>query len=266
MTRITCCCAQVRSCWEAPGGTIQRVKPFIAQAAQGNAAIIAFPEQFATGWNPKSSSHCENRNGGPVVTSLIRLAKENGIAILGSFRERSAGGLPRNTAIAIDSQGKILATYAKIHPYSPAQEDLHFSPGTEISTFTLNGTTFGIAICYDLRFPELFRIYAERGVHGVLIPAAWPASRQHHWEIFIRSRALDNQMYVAGINTTGTTPVDSYQGGSMAADPAGNVILHAGADEGVYFFTLDPAEAESARQASRVPADRRDSLYQKFLS
>ncbi|MEN6610335.1 MAG: nitrilase-related carbon-nitrogen hydrolase [Methanoregulaceae archaeon] len=264
MTGITCCCAQVRSCWEDPEGTIRRVEPFIEQAAQKNAAIIAFPEQFPTGWNPASVSYSEDLNG-PIVTTLTRLAEEYEIAILGSFRERSSR-LPRNTAIAIDRQGKILATYAKIHPFSPAQENLHFSPGTEISTFTLKGVKFGIAICYDLRFPDLFRIYAECGVHGVLVPAAWPASRQHHWEIFIRSRALDNQMYIAGINTTGATPVDSYLGGSMAADPAGNVILHAGTDEGIYFFTLDPAEADTARQASRIPADRKDSLYRKFLS
>lgn len=264
MTAITCCCAQVRSCWEDPEGTIRRVTPFITRAVQEDAAIIAFPEQFATGWDPASASRIESTDG-PIVTALARLAGEYGIAILGSFREGTSG-LPRNTAIAIGSRGEILASYAKIHPFSPAGEDRHFSAGTGIGTFVLNGAKLGIAICYDLRFPELFRIYAEQGVHGVLVPAAWPASRMRHWEIFIRSRALDNQMYVAGINTTGTTPVDTYQGGTMAADPSGNVLLLAGDDEGVYFFTLDPAETETARQASRVSADRRDPLYRKYLS
>ena len=87
-----------------------------------------------------------------------------------------------------------------------------FSPGSELGIFTLGPLTCGIAICYDLRFPELFRIYAQKGVQVVFVPAAWPQKRINHWELFITARAAENQMYVVGVNTTGVTPVDTYAG------------------------------------------------------
>ena len=263
MTGINCCCAQIQSCWEDPEATLRKVQPFINQATRENADIITFPEQFPTGWDPTAESHCENLDG-PIVSAIQKLAEENGIAILGSFRERTSG-LPRNTSVAIGANGEILGTYAKIHPFSPAHEDQHFSSGTDVATFSLKSVKLGIAICYDLRFPELFHIYAQEKVHGVLVPAAWPALRQHHWEIFIRSRALDNQMYVTGINTTGVTPVDTYQGGSMAVDPNGNVIHHSGSDEEISFFHIDPNLVEVTRKNSRVSTDRKSSLYRKFF-
>jgi predicted amidohydrolase len=167
--------------------------------------------------------------------------------------------------VTIDSNGRILTTYAKIHPFSPAHEDAHYLAGNDVGIFSLAGVSFGIAICYDLRFPALFRIYALKGVHCVLVPAAWPAPRRHHWELLIRSRALDNRIYIAGINTTGTNPVDSYHGGSMAADPDGNVIMQAGEKEGTYVFSIDPENVLS-QQASQVASDRRSTLYHQLLS
>ena len=86
------------------------------------------------------------------------------------------------------------------------------SPGSDLGIFTLGSLTCGIAICYDLRFPDLFRIYAQKGVQVVFVPAAWPQKRINHWELFITARAAENQMYVAGVNTTGVTPVDTYSG------------------------------------------------------
>ena len=256
---VRVCSAQVAGSWDNPESSLARAEGFIRHAALSGADIICFPEQFATGWDPESRNHVQDRSG-PIVTAMQSFARDSSIAILGSIRESSPRG-PRNTAIAIGSDGRILATYAKVHLFSHGKEDEYFSPGSTLGEFTLGSVPCGIAICYDLRFPELFRLYAQRGVQAVFVPAAWPADRLRHWELFIRARAAENQMYVIGINTTGTTPVDTYTGSSMTADPHGAIIRRAGSAEELLFTDLDPALVAEARRTFPVDRDRKDELY-----
>ena len=256
---VRICSAQVSGMWEEPEQTLEKVRILIQHAAASGAALICFPEQFATGWDPQPRRNIQNTDG-IIVSALRRYAEESGIGILGSFRQAS-DPLPKNTAVAIGSDGTILATYAKMHLFSAGHEDRGSSPGTELGIFSIGALTCGIAICYDLRFPELFRLYAKKGVHVVFVPSAWPAVRRRHWELFIQARALENQIYVVGINTTGTTPVDSYSGDSMTADPQGAVIRRAGDAEQLLFSDLDPAEVTAARLRMPVEHDRKERLY-----
>ncbi|OPX67785.1 MAG: C-N hydrolase family amidase [Methanoregulaceae archaeon PtaB.Bin056] len=251
-------CAQVTSVWEDPVATLKRVEPCIARASRGGGDLICFPEQFATGWDPESSLHVQGIDG-PITGRLRSLAEEYSIAILGSFREET-GGAPRNTCVVVSSDGEILSTYSKCHLFSPASEDLHYTRGDAIATFSIRGIECGLAICYDLRFTSLFRLYADAGVHAVLVPAAWPEARLQHWELFIRTRALEYQVYVAGINTTGITPVDLYGGGSMVADPTGGLLARAGREEALISCELDREYVELVRAALPVARDRRDDL------
>ena len=184
---MRCCSAQITGVWESPKLTIEKADHVFCEAARAGAAIILFPEQFATGWDPASDKNSEDLTG-PTVTGLRRLAEKYSIAVVGSFREAFTPK-PRNTSIAIGSNGEILATYAKIHLFTPDGEDRVFTPGTGLATFTLEDVHFGLAICYDLRFPEIFRLYRRKGVHAVIVPAAWPESRLRYWELFIQSRA-----------------------------------------------------------------------------
>jgi predicted amidohydrolase len=256
---VRICSAQTAGIWANPGATLEKIRPFVNHAAASGAHLICFPEQFATGWDPSSGNHSEDRNG-EIVSTLQKMAKENNIGILGSIREKNTP-LPKNTALVIGPDGSLLATYAKIHLFSPGGEDRGFSPGSELGIFTLGPLTCGIAICYDLRFPELFRIYAQSGVQALFVPAAWPARRMNHWELFIRARACENQMFVIGINTTGKTPVDSYSGGSMTADPNGSIISRASEAEQLLFCDLDSRLVESARTSFPVNNDCRQELY-----
>ena len=256
---VRICSAQIAGVWEKPEQTLKKAAVFVRHAAASGAALVCFPEQFATGWDPGSGTHAED-SGGSIVSALSEMAEENAIAVLGSFRERTTS-LPKNTAIAIGSNGKILATYAKIHLFGPGRENEGFAPGSELGIFTLGPLTCGIAICYDLRFPELFRLYAKKGVQAVMVPAAWPASRMKQWEIFITARACENQMFVTGINTTGTTPVDRYTGGSITADPHGTIMSRANDAEQLLFNDLDPAVVKTTRASFPVAKDCRDDLY-----
>jgi predicted amidohydrolase len=256
---VRICSAQITGEWENPEKTLKKAGIFVRHAADSGAALVCFPEQFATGWDPCSGAHAEDIDGG-IVAAFMQMAKDHHIAILGSLRERGEG-LPRNTAIVIGGDGMILAKYAKIHLFSPGGEARGFSPGSELGLFPLGPLRCGIAICYDLRFPELFRLYAKNGVQAVFVPAAWPASRMKHWELFITARACENQMYVTGINTTGKTPVDQYSGGSMTADPHGVVISRANGAEQLLFCDIDPAVVTTARTSFPVAKDCRDDLY-----
>ncbi|MDD1686598.1 nitrilase-related carbon-nitrogen hydrolase [Methanoregula sp.] len=256
---VRICSAQITSVWDDPDKTLQKAGLFVHHAAVSGAALICFPEQFATGWDPCSDSHAEERDG-TIVSTLRNLATENNIGILGSFREK-AGSHPKNTAVAVGSDGSIHATYAKMHLFSPGGEDTIFAPGSDLGIFTLGPLTCGIALCYDLRFPELFRLYAKKGVQAVFVPAAWPESRMKHWELFITARACENQMYVCGINTTGRTPVDTYVGGSMTVDPQGSIVCRANDAEQLLFCDLDPEIVTTARETFPVARDRREELY-----
>ncbi|MDI9633743.1 MAG: nitrilase-related carbon-nitrogen hydrolase [Methanolinea sp.] len=252
------CCAQIRSVWEDPDATLAKAEHCIARASREGGDLVCFPEQFATGWDPSSLRHVQDMSG-PIVARLQALAEEYSIAVLGSLR-KNARPRPENTCVAISARGEILAEYSKCHLFSPAGEDRYYQRGKSIATFPLGGMTFGIAICYDLRFASLFSLYSDAGVDGILVPAAWPASRLSHWELFVRARALEYQVYVAGINTTGATPVDVYKGGTIVADPTGAPVISAGAEEGVYSCELRREFVERVRAALPVGRDRRSDL------
>ncbi|HUU75594.1 MAG TPA: nitrilase-related carbon-nitrogen hydrolase [Methanoregulaceae archaeon] len=255
--------AQIASNWEDPEKSLAKAEPLVKEAARLGGSLVCFPEQFATGWDPSSHMHLQGRDG-PIVSRLGALASEYGIAVLGSFREMH-DPLPRNTCIVLDRNGEEMASYSKCHLFSPAGEDRNYTHGNSPAIFDLEGNTLGIAICYDLRFSSLFRIYADAGVVGVLVPAAWPGSRSDHWELFIRARALEGQMYVVGVNTTGCTPVDSYAGGSMTADPGGQIICRLGEDDGLMKASIDRNAVEDARSCIPVSRDRRTDLSRYII-
>jgi predicted amidohydrolase len=108
-------------------------------------------------------------------------------------------------------------------------------------------------------------LYRREGADAVIVPAAWPENRLHHWELFIRSRAAENQMYVAGVNTTGINPVGRYAGLSMTADPSGTIIARAGKDNELLYYEIDPCVVENDRRDFPVDNDRKDALYASLL-
>jgi predicted amidohydrolase len=258
------CTAQMASTWEDPGANLAKAGILVASAVADDAELICFPEQFVTGWSPNSTRFAEDPDGS-TVTALRELARDHSIFIVGSYVEKH-DPRPLNTSVAIDTRGKIVATFSKIHPFSPGGEDLHYDPGDHISLFSAGNVRFGIAICYDLRFAPLFRVYARAGVHCVLVPSAWPCSRTRAWELLIAARALDNQFYVIGCNPTGTTPVDRYCGHSLSADPVGVVISHGGEEEELVMTDVDPARVHATRARMPVERDRRPDLYHRLLS
>jgi predicted amidohydrolase len=132
-----------------------------------------------------------------------------------------------------------LARYQKIHPFTFGGESKHYEPGREIVTFDWGGFTVCPLVCYDLRFPEVFRLAVRRGVNLFAVIANWPASREDHWLTLLRARAIENLAYVVGVNRCGQDNVLSYSGRSLVIDPRGRILADAGNGPGVIHATVD---------------------------
>jgi len=153
----------------------------------------------------------------------------------------------RNLAVAFDRNGSVIATYAKMHPFSLAKEDKYFSSGNTRVIFHIEGIPASVFICFDLRFPEIFRDIA-RGVQAIFVLANWPDSRKDHWETLLKARAIENQCFVIGVNRTGKDGNGiRYPGASHVYDPMGNDICFGGSREQLIACEIDPETVTKVR-------------------
>ncbi|MDK2974392.1 MAG: omega-amidase [Methanofollis sp.] len=236
-----CCCGMAPSAPVEEG--LKEAEKIVSTAAAEGADLVLFPEQFATGWNP-----ARPRAEPSILPAICGIAAEYGIWVVGSCWEGAVR--PRNLACAVGPDGRVETTYAKIHLFSPGGEDRSCTPGAEPAVFDAGGMRFALAICYDLRFPDLFVHYAGCGADCVLVPAAWPAERLAQWELLLRARALDAACYAAGANACGS---------SCIAGPDGAVLGKT--DRGYLIRDLKKEEVQRMRTAIPVMRDRRPDLY-----
>jgi predicted amidohydrolase len=195
---------------------------------------------------------------GLVVTRMRAAAAKAGIWLhTGSFAEL-AGGLRYNTSVVLDPSGDIMATYRKQHLFG--WEDGEPSVMTAGDTLVVLPTPLGatgLATCYDLRFPELYRRLVDSGTETFLMASGWPMPRIEHWSVLLRARAIENQAWVVACNTAGTHHGVLMGGRSAVIDPRGTVVAEAGDDEEILVADIDPAAAREWRLAFPVLADRR---------
>ena len=223
------CCAQLTQVWDDVDAAFLKADAFLSGKA-GKADMAVFSEQYATGWRPAPAQV----SGVDVKNRWLALAEKHNVCVVGSYQKTVAGGLPQNTMLVCGPSGEIIAEYSKMYLFVPGKEDRCFSPGAEPVTFTYGGVKFGCAICFDLRFPELFRAYLKMGCECVLVQAAWPAARVSDWELLLRARALENRGFVIGAACMGYDPAlgTDYCGRSMVCDYEGRVVSDGGVFEG----------------------------------
>jgi len=201
--------------------------------------------------------HAEPMDG-LVVTRMRAAAAKAGIWLhTGSFAEL-AGGHRYNTSVVLDPSGDIMATYRKQHLFG--WEDGEPSVMTAGDTLVVLPTPLGatgLATCYDLRFPELYRRLVDSGTETFLMASGWPMPRIEHWSVLLRARAIENQAWVVACNTAGTHHGVLMGGRSAVIDPRGTVVAEAGADEEILYADVDPAAVREWRLAFPVLADRR---------
>lgn len=233
-------CCQLGIVWEDKPANYQRVEALVATANLPAETLLLLPEMFATGYSMRAETVAEPLDG-PTAGFLADLARryrlwvQGGVAIRSGEAER-----PRNETLVFSPTGDLAARYAKIHLFSFAREPAHYAPGESLARWAWQGTSVSPAICYDLRFPELFRAAAVSGVEVFTVIACWPAAREEHWLTLLRARAIENQGYVAAANRCGADPFGlAYTGRSQIIDPRGQILADAGNGAGVIQAEID---------------------------
>jgi omega-amidase len=191
--------------------------------------FIQFPELFAIGFRHADYHKIGPGVPGPTTEFLSALAEEYGAYVIGTGIEKSDDKF-YNTLVLSKPSGKILGTYRKIHPFQEERDV--FKGGDMIVVFDCSGINVGVQICYDLRFPEVTRKLALEGAELVLVPAAFPDPRSEHWNILVRARAIENQLYMAAVNRIGFGfDGKTYFGHSQVVDPWGVVLSRRNSEE-----------------------------------
>ncbi len=239
---------------------LKRAEEMIREAASRQADLIAFPEMSFTGFSMHTGLTGELEE---ASRDFVRqMAITHGIAIVYGWTKKTPEmSLAENHASVISPEGKILADYQKIHPFH--KEALCFDGGNQLVEFEYKGMTFSLFICYDLRFPEPVLAAAQRS-HVILFIANWPEKRRHHWETLLRARAIENQVYVAGVNCTGVQKALTYSGDSAILSYDGTTLAYGGEEEKLVYGDLHLEEEVQYRQDFPVRMDRKIHLYRTF--
>ncbi|MFD9795104.1 carbon-nitrogen family hydrolase [Streptomyces sp. NPDC059070] len=228
---------------------------------QRGADLVVLPELWTVGAFAYESfaEHAEPVPDGPTHEVMSKAARDAGVWLhAGSVPERGADGALYNTSLVFTPEGELAAAYRKIHRFGFDQgEAVLMGAGTELVTVALPGTTLGLATCYDLRFPELFRGLVDAGAQLFVIPAGWPARRREHWTLLARARAVEDQSYVLACGTAGTHADVPQAGHSIVVDPWGEVLAEAGGAEEVLTVDLDLSRVATTREQFPALKDRR---------
>jgi predicted amidohydrolase len=241
-------------------------------AAAAGAELVVLPEKWPALGTPEQTIAAAEPLDGPVVQWAQAAAKELGIDLVaGSFTEHVDGDArERNTSIHVAPDGEVRATYRKIHMFDVEvggrvyKESEHEAPGEEIVVSqTVDGTGLGMSICYDVRFPELYRILAISGAEIVCVPAAFTfATTRDHWEVLLRARAIEGQAFVVAANQVGEHAPGIRSGGrSMIIDPWGVVLATAPDTETFVVAELDLERQAEIRRTLPSLANRRPEAY-----
>ncbi|MCR5688366.1 MAG: carbon-nitrogen family hydrolase [Lachnospiraceae bacterium] len=249
--------AQTTIVWEERDKNIENAERLIE--ANKEAGWFFFPEMSFTGFSMNTALTAEDDR--KTVGIMSGIARSHGVGI-GFGWVRSAGPMAENVYTIVGPDGSVVSEYAKIHPFSFSGEDRKFCGGDKISVFELEGIPFSSFICYDLRFPELFREVAK-SVHAVVVPACWPAKRSEHWKTLIRARAIEDQVYILGVNCCGDIGGLYYSGDSCVIDPNGEIKASLSDKEGAVIYELTD-DADSFRRRFPVLDDIKDD-YGRFL-
>jgi omega-amidase len=252
---------QVNIVWEDKSANFRHVCSLLRKRAVSPRSLIILPEMFATGFTMNTPGVAEQGNG-PTTAYLRQLAIEHRSYVLGGFA-RCAGKKMFNEAVCMAPSGKCVARYAKLHPFSPGGESDHYSAGRHLTVFRCGGAKVAVFICYDLRFPEVFRAAALQGTEVMVVIANWPSRRHSHWLALLRARAIENQAFVIGVNRTGKDPKLEYLGGSAVINPSGEIIASAGARESIVSARLDRKLASGLRHDFPVLKDIRPDFILK---
>lgn len=252
---MTVIALQLDIAWENKPANFDTVRRLLQQARPEQYALVVLPEMFATGFSMDTAKVAEPY-GGPTEQFLAQTAAEFSIYILAGVAMTGRDGRARNKALVFSPEGKLIAYYSKMRPFTVGGEPEHYTAGQHPIVFRWGDCAVAPFICYDLRFPELFRAAAAQHKPELfLVIASWPETRIIHWVRLLQARAIENQAYVVGVNRVGSDPYYQYPGRSIICDPQGELLADAGTVEGVIRANLDVGTLTKYRQSLPFLAD-----------
>ncbi|MCD6339111.1 MAG: carbon-nitrogen family hydrolase [Verrucomicrobia bacterium] len=247
---------QLDPVWEDKEANLEKVGRLLEEAAPEPGSVVILPEMFATGFS-MNLNRTRERAYGNTEPALTEWARARQIYLIAGLVRNAPGGYGFNQAVCLTPKGTVLGRYVKIHLFSPGGEGQTHLPGSNVALWDLGQILAAPFICYDLRFPEVFRASVRQGAEAFIVLANWPEEREAHWETLLRARAIENQAYVIGVNRCGRDPNAAYPGRSMVVDPRGEIVADAGREEKVLAADIDPREARTWRERFPVLRDAR---------
>jgi omega-amidase len=248
--------------WEDKAASLELCRERIATAAALGADLVAFPEMTLTGFTLNATAITESAGESETINAFSAAAAAHHVAVAFGVvldgRDR-----PRNALVVVDGEGVERARYHKIHPFTNGGEPLHYERGDDPVVVELGGVAFGLSICYDLRFPELYAAVAE-SCDAYLVIASWPAARIEHWLTLLRARAIEGQCCVLGVNRTGRDGNGlDHPRSTRAFGPTGEPLAAIAVEDDVELFDVDAASVRAYRDRFPVLPDRSPATYQR---
>lgn len=240
--------------WEDSSATLAAITREVGAAAHSGAELIVLAEMFATGFSMEVDRTAQGEDG-TIVAWMRSQAHQHNVHIAGSVAIRSAGDRPTNRLLIVGPDG-VVARYDKIHPFSYANEHERFAAGQQPVIATVAGLRWGLTVCYDLRFADLYWKMAP-DVDAYLVVANWPRARTEHWKALLVARAIENQAWVVGVNRVGEGGGLDYAGASMVVDPLGRTVVSAAEQSALLLTDVTSEITREVRASLPFLADRR---------
>lgn len=240
----------------------------LTQAKADGIDLVCAPEMCLSGFDWQQNVELSDQIQNALLT-ICNTVKSSGVGFCGSYYRKKSNNAATNTAVLWLPTGEGVEEYwyDKIHLFSLMDEPRHLRAGNELITAESRWGTLGLTICYDLRFPEFFHALALRGAKLILLPAAWPAKRKHHWRTLLQARAIENQCYLVAVNQAGVegkwgaTGRNQFAGHSMVIDPFGDIIAEMDDVPGICDCEINLSKVVESRKAIHTVYDRRPDVY-----
>jgi predicted amidohydrolase len=250
--------------WERKDLNFESCLPLLKRAKWNNVDLVIFPEMTLTSFSMNINITAEDRNSSQTLNLFKKLATDYQIAVIFGVVFRD-GNKALNNAILIDKNGEIISNYSKIHPFSPVGENEIFNSGKEISVSQFNNSYVGLTVCYDLRFPEIFSALSK-DCDLVVNIANWPFKRIDHWNVLLKARAIENQLFVIGVNRIGSDPNGlEYRKSSQIITPNGELLVPILSEGEMDIYDVDLKYIDEIRKAFPFINDRKPAFYKSIL-
>jgi len=251
--------------WLDKSANFEHCIELVSNASKYECDLFIFPEMTLTGYSFDDDYVVENIQESITLDLFRSLAKDfNTNIIFGAALIRPDSKIPENTICLADSNGNCSSVYSKIHLFSHAGEDKFFKPGLQPYILNIAGIEFLTSICYDLRFPEIYSAFADK-VHASIVIANWPAVRIDHWRSLLIGRAIENQIYMIGVNRIGMDGRNiEYEKSSMLITPEGKVATPIVSNREIDIYEIGANFVEDYRSSFSTIKDKRPDIYKRI--